>query len=213
MKLRLTGVNAPENGECHHEESHDYLRDAVGGRKIVYEVLSTDQFGRLLAHVWVDGRHVNLELVARGHAIATTPPDNDPHGVALLDAESAAEGADLGVWADDACGSAGPLPRIEISEIRVDPPGRDEDDLDGERVTLTNRDDYDVDLDGWTLRDESSRHRFEFPAGSVLKAGETITVESADRRWRPGRTPVWNNSGDLVLLLDPSGRIVDHLRY
>ncbi len=210
--MRLTGVNAPESGECHHLAATAYLRDSIEGREVTYVVLAEDQFGRSLAHVWREGQHVNLELVARGHAIATTPDDDDSYGTSILDAEAAAATGDVGIWADDACGSSDPLRRIEIEQVRPDPPGRDEEDMAAEQVILTSRDEAEVDLSGWVIRDESSRHRYHFPAGTALGPGDSITVRSADPGWRPGGTPVWNNQGDLVLVLDRTGRIVDHLR-
>lgn len=213
LDVRLAGINAPEDDECHHDESLDYLQNSVGGKEVTFEVSGTDQFGRYLAHVWADGRHVNRELVAAGQALATTPDEGDPYGDSLLDAEEAAAEAAVGIWASDACGRSDQLPALTILEVDQDPAGRDEDALEGERVIIANRGEAEVDLSGWMLRDESSRHRYEFPRGTLLGEGETITVTSADPGWRPGGSPVWNNGGDLVLVLDPSGRIVAHRRY
>ena len=212
VELRLAGLNAPEVDECHHEESDEQLRLMVEGREIEFEVVEIDQFGRSLAHIWVDARHVNLSLVAEGHAIATTP-DGDPLGNDLIDAEGSAARLGLGLWAEEACGRSDPLPPIRIDSLQPDPPGRDEQDLGGEELRLSNDGDQPIDLSGWMLRDESSRHRYEFPNGTVLESGGSVTVTSADPGWRPGGSPVWNNGGDLAMLLDPSGRVVDHLRY
>lgn len=213
LELRLAGLNAPEADECHHDESRDHLRKLVEGRDVAYDALGVDQFGRTLAHVWVDGRHVNRDLVAGGYAISTTPAGSDAYGGSLLSAEEAATIDGLGIWAEDACGRSDPLHEITIDDVQADPAGRDEDDLAGEHVTLRNRGGDDVDLGGWRIRDESSLHRYEFPAGTVLGSGEMITVTSDDPGWHPGGTPVWNNGGDLVMVLDPSGRVVDHRRY
>ena len=38
-------------------------------------------------------------------------------------------------------------------------------------------------------------------------------VTSADPGWDPGGGPVWNNSGDMALLLDRHGRVVARWRY
>ena len=212
VELRLAGLNAPEEDECHHQESDERLRSIVEGREVEFEVIAIDQFGRSLAHIWQDGRHVNLSLVAEGHAIATTP-DGDSFGDDLIMAEESAARLGLGIWADDACGRTDALPPVRIQSVQPDPPGRDEQDLGGERVILHNEGDDQIDLSGWILRDESSRHRYEFPNWTRLGSGESVTVTSADPGWRPGGSPVWNNGGDLVMVLDPSGRIVDHLRY
>ena len=212
VQVRLAGINAPEVDECHHEESHDRLRTLVDGRRVEFEVVDIDQFGRSLAHIWLDARYVNLSLVAEGYAIATSS-DGDARGAELIDAEESAARRGLGIWADDACGRSDPLPPITIEDVRPDPPGPDEEDLAGEEVTLSNDGEGAVDLSGWMLRDESSRHRYEFPEGTWLGSRESVTVTSGDPGWTPGGSPVWNNGGDMVIVLDPSGRIVDHLRY
>ncbi len=212
LEVRLDGINAPEIDECFHSEARDHLTSLVGGRVVDLTVSGTDQFGRTLAHIYLDGMHVNLEMVARGMAIATTPPAGDP--TELLTAEERVADEGLGLWSPHSCGT-GPLPPVEIDFDRsvIDPPGPDGDILHLETVALVNRSDRGVDLEGWTLRDESSRHRFRFPAGTSISPGETVLVSSADPAWSPGGSPVWNNQGDLILLLDDSGRVVARHRY
>lgn len=213
LELRLAGLNAPEVDECHYDESRAFLSELIEETEVEYDVIGTDQFGRSLAHVWLEGRHVNHDLVARGHAIATTPDADDPYGESLVSAEAAAASDGLGIWAEDACDRSDPIEHITIEDVQADPPGPDEEDLAGERVTLLNGGDDQVDLGRWRIRDESSLHRYEFPPGTVLGAGETITVTSDDPGWQPGGRPVWNNGGDLVMVLDENGRVVDHRRY
>jgi hypothetical protein len=38
-------------------------------------------------------------------------------------------------------------------------------------------------------------------------------VTSIDPCWDPGDSSVWNNGGDMTLLLDASGRVVTRHRY
>lgn len=213
MRLRLVGVNAPENDECGHQESLEYLIDEVGDAEVAFETVGSDQFGRSLAQVWVGRSHVNRDLVASGHAIATTLDADDPYRSAILAAEADASATGLGIWSATACGATGDLPDIVIESADPDPAGRDEDDLVGESVVLANVGTVPIDLGGWGLRDESSRHRFVFRPDTWLAPDQTIEVTSADPGWDPGGSPVWNNDGDLVLLTEPSGRIVAHLRY
>ena len=40
-----------------------------------------------------------------------------------------------------------------------------------------------------------------------------LTITSDDPGWDPGGSPVWSNDGDIVMLLDRHGRVVDHWRY
>lgn len=211
-QVRLDGINAPEDGECYHREATAHLIALLGGMAVYLDVTGIDQFGRTLAHVHLDELHINLDMASRGMAIATTPGPGQAHD--LVQAEEDAARLDLGLWNSEACGQ-GPIPRIEIDFDRsvIDPPGPDDQTLDQELVVLVNREDTTVDLAGWTLRDESSRHRYRFPARSRLGAGESLIVTSAESGWSPGSSPVWNNGGDLILVLDESGRVVARFRY
>ena len=211
IDVRLLGVNAPEDGECFDDESRDHLIETLKGRDVHLEVHDIDQFGRTLAVVWDGERDVNLELVSLGLAIATTPETGDPDFTA---AESRAAAEGLGLWAKDACGG-GPIPEIVIDQTEsvADAPGPDDENLNEELVAIRNEGDKKVSLNGWVLRDESSRHRFTFPAGTQIEADETLTISSENPGWDPGGSPVWNNDGDIVILLDRQGRVVDYWRY
>jgi endonuclease YncB( thermonuclease family) len=204
--VRLDGINAPERGECYHQEATSHLIDTLKGREITLVVTGEDQFDRVLAMVWDGDMWVNRDLVATGMAIATTDPDRDS---ALVDAETDAYGDGLGLWG--ACGT-GPTPAVEIRTVVFDPPGPDDEVLDEEYVVLLNSGDTAVELGGWVLRDESSRHRHHFDAVRI-DPGETFVVTSGDDGWDPGASPVWSNDGDMALLIDPGGRIVARYRY
>jgi endonuclease YncB( thermonuclease family) len=204
--VRLDGVNAPEQGECFHQEATSHLVAMVQGGEIDLVVTGEDQFDRVLAMVWDGEVWVNHDLVANGAAIATTDSDGDS---SLIVAEEQAYEKAVGLWGACASGSEHP---IDIHSIAYDPAGPDDEVLDAEAVVLVNHGDVPVDLDGWALRDESSRHRFRFD-GVTIGPGERLTVTSADDGWDPGTTPVWNNDGDIALLLDSEGRIVARYRY
>ena len=213
VEFRLDGINAPEQGECHGEESSDRLAALVEGATVGVELTGIDQFGRKLAYLWLDDALVNLELVSGGHAVATTPGEGDTRGESLIAAEDDAVSGKRGLWSESACGGTGPVPDIAVDPLssRFDPDGPDEKVLGEERVTF----DYGetLDLGGWTIRDESSAHRCVVDDATLISADRPLTVTSADPCWEPGETPVWNNAGDLVLLLDQLGRVAARHRY
>ena len=214
VEVRLMGVNAPEQDECHYQESRDHLTGLIEGESVGLEVSSTDQFDRTLAYVWLDGLLVNEDLVSGGFAIATTPPEEgDPHGESLIGAEEEAFRAGAGLWSATACGSAAPTPEITIDDgdSVFDPSGPDDEVLDGEWVSLTST--GTVDAGGWTIRDESSQHRCHLRADAVIAEENGLIVTSADPCWEPGASPVWNNGGDMILVLDDSGTVVARHRY
>lgn len=214
-RVRLAGVNAPERDECGGAEARAALSGLVGAGpvRIVPAEPSRDRYGRLLAHVFAGDALVNEALVAAGLAFAMTSEDR--HADRILAAEERAITGRAGLWSPEACG-AGPVPDVSIVAIEWDPPGPDDVALAEEYVVIEAGE--AVDLSGWVLRDESTVNRFVFPPGTRLGSGERIVVVSGCEP-PPGTLgwcsdqPVWNNTGDAALLLHPSGRPVDRLRY
>jgi hypothetical protein len=213
IDVRLLGINAPEADECFYDAATDHLTDLLEGQTVEVEVIGTDQFGRTLAYLWMGGALVNRSMVSDGYAIATTPGEREAPGNDLIAAEDDAFSDRVGLWATDACGASAPLPKVsvDLAGSQFDPPGPDEDVLDREWVTFESEE--VVELAGWMVRDESSAHRCVLRSGSAIAPGQPLTLASADPCWDPGGSPVWNNGGDLVLLLDPTGRVVARARY
>lgn len=217
IAVRMIGVNANEEGECYSEESRNYLIDRLIDTRVGVEIVATDQFERALANIWLEEELVNFTLVALGLAIAQTPGPENPNGAALVAAEQEAHESGLGLWSATACGPGGPRPDVgfDFEGSVIDPQGADGDRLDDEYVVVVNNELEIVDITGWTLRDESSRNRMTFPEGTILAPGERIEVRSgcASRfSWCTG-SPIWNNDGDMALLLDESGNVVARARY
>jgi endonuclease YncB( thermonuclease family) len=214
-RVRLAAINAPERDECGGAEARAMLSELVGSGpvRLVPAEPSRDRYGRLLAHVFAGGELVNEAIVAAGLAFAMTSDDH--HADRILAAEERAVTGRTGLWSPDACG-AGPVADVSIVAIEWDPPGPDDEALDEEYVVIEAGE--AVDLSGWVLRDESTVNRFVFPPGTRLEAGERIVVVSGCEP-PPGALgwcsdqAVWNNTGDAALLLHPSGRPVDRLRY
>jgi micrococcal nuclease len=214
-QIRLLGINAPERDECWADEARIALAGMTEGRLLTVVEAGTDQYGRLLAYLYDGGTNLNVEQVASGNAIAVaTRHDLLPE---FLAAEDDAARLGRGWWSPTACGPAREH-QISIWAIEADAPGRDDTNPNGEYVVITNTG-PPTDLTGWIVRDESSVHRYTFPDGFVLDTDGLVRVRSgcgdddgADLHWCAD-TPVWNNAGDTVLLLQPSGAIADRERY
>jgi Staphylococcal nuclease homologue len=185
----------------------------VDGMTVEVDERGIDQFGRVLAYLWIAGTDVNLELVEKGLAIATTPNDDNVDSAHLVTAEQTAFDAGLGLWSPSACGGSGVLPGIvvDVDSSQFDAPGPDESALDLEWVTF--RSESSVEVSGWTVRDESSLHRCRLGDGDRVTPQVALQIGSNHSCWDPGGSPVWNNGGDLVLLLDTYGRVVARSRY
>ncbi len=177
----------------------------------------TDQFGRLLRYVYtLDGVLINQQLITNGFALALSG------GHALRAdfkaAEAAAFASRLGLWQPDACGPASSA-EMAITRLEPDAPGDDSQNPNGEWVEVTNEGSSPIELTGWSLRDESSQHRFEFPVGFQLGSGDKVRVLSGcgnaagDQLYWCGDDPIWSNRGDTAYLLDPSGNVVDRRAF
>jgi len=217
-EIRMLGINAPEGDECHGSAARETLERflASGTITLVADGEDRDQYGRLLRYVYVDGLNVNLALLAGGDAVAL-------QGDHSLDTRFSSVGDiaandTLGLWAPDACGSE-VLPDIQILDYVYNPPGRDEENMNSEWVAVVNRDAAPINLGGWVLRDESSRHRFSFPANFILVPGADVLVHSgcdedtqANLYWCAAG-PVWSNGGDTIILQLGDGTVVARERF
>jgi len=235
--VRLVGINAPEENECFAEESRSLVQ-GLTNRRLSVQGDDVDGFGRLLAFVWElgDGQVVpadsstgpnisgtiNEWLVLEGAALARSSFGHEWDD-AFDAAEVLAKEQEVGMWSPDTCGSDAVA---RISQVWFDAPGRDDENPNGEWIRIVNSGEDELDLTGWVVRDESTRHRFIFPDGTSLGPGAALQVfsgcdasssdpaptEAADELglfWCAPDGPVWSNSGDTALLLDAFGRTVD----
>lgn len=218
LEIRLLGVNAPESDDCFGDEAAAELETLLAGGDVTLYPWpgETDQFDRQLGLLVAGSTFVNLSLIETGHVVARAQSD---HGfdAEFEEAERAASSAGLGLWAADACGMPSGA-ELVIVAVEDDPPGDDRENPNGEWVVIENRGGA-VSLEGWALRDESTSHRYAFPAIEVA-AGGSIQVHtgcgvdvtagsSLVLFWCDPQPPVWNNGGDTAFLLDPNGAIAD----
>ncbi|MBD3166178.1 hypothetical protein GF324_06250 [bacterium] len=109
---------------------------------------------------------------------------------------------------------------VQVSEIMADPP--DERPVEWVELYARNRDFSDIDLQDWTLVDAAGTEgRIAAPLlpvhGSylVLSADSLPVLEGELPIPRAPATspPNLNNAGDSLLLLDPTGRLIDAVVY
>lgn len=221
IRVRLVGINAPESDECGGSESRDALTGMLASGEIMLRPWPADfdEFGRHLGFLTVGRTFVNLELVAKGNAVARAQSDH-AYADDFEEVERVASDAGLGLWAADACGAA-TAAKVSISSVNDDADGDDRANPNGEWVEITNDGETVVDLTGWAIRDESTRHRYEFN-DVELDVGQTARLHSGcasdsfgrrlDLYWCDPEPPIWNNDGDTVFLQDANGNNVDIVR-
>jgi micrococcal nuclease len=103
--VRLIGMDTPEtSSNCGTQpfanEAEQYTLQYTGGDvALEFDEERTDQYGRLLAYVYVPGGDMlNQNLTRRGLAQVATFPPNVKYETVFLDAQSEAQAESLGIW-------------------------------------------------------------------------------------------------------------------
>ncbi|MER5720014.1 lamin tail domain-containing protein [Streptomyces sp. NPDC002132] len=107
-------------------------------------------------------------------------------------------------------------PKVEISAVQYDSPGRDDRSnrsLNKEWVELTNTTRHVVNLDGWTLKDRQG-HTYTFDdyrlAGrATVRIHTGIGRDTRTDLYQNRRHYVWNNDRDTATLRTDRGRFID----
>ena len=220
--VRLIGLNAPESGQPCSSEATNTLREFVLGKQITLEedVDDKDQYGRLLRYVYVDRTFINLELVRLGLAHKYEYGSNTKYSSQFEQAENEAKQNDSCLWQtseedyiQERC--------ISITNLHYNAYGNDNYNLNDEYVTFRNSCSYPINMDDWTVKDNTASHIYYFPEFSVesgnavtLYTGSgtnTFTIDGHKLYW--GRTSgeyaaIWNNNGDTLFLRNKNGNLV-----
>jgi micrococcal nuclease len=108
--VRYIGIDTPESVvpgqpvECFGERAGRFNARLVDGEQVrlVFDAERRDQYGRLLAYVYLGDELVNAELVRRGFARTLTIPPNTEHADLFARLARAAGNEGRGLWG--ACG-------------------------------------------------------------------------------------------------------------
>jgi micrococcal nuclease len=108
IKVRLTGIDAPESRKSGKKEEQyfgkeasAYVKQLLDGKqvKLVYDVRKTDRYNRTLAYVYLeDGVFVNAHLIEQGYAILMTIPPNVRHADLFVRLQEEAREGERGLW-------------------------------------------------------------------------------------------------------------------
>lgn len=102
-RVRLIGVDTPEEGRCYESAATRFTRARLEGRTVSSElgVERKDRYNRTLAYVSRGGEMHNEALLAEGYARVLTIPPNDKYAQRFAQAEREARASDAGSW--DTC--------------------------------------------------------------------------------------------------------------
>jgi endonuclease YncB( thermonuclease family) len=211
--VNLAGIRAPQGDECYAAEASLVVADVVAGRSVALVGDATDAEGTPLRYLIIDEDVpilVNVELVDRGAAVAL-------HGHELagdfLRVNDAAYASGKGMWGTFVCGHppqgvAPDRPQLRIEAINI--PGAESQDSGS--IEIVNASYTEVRISGWTMRDATNASSFTFPGGTVLAAGDNLSVmmscESDSPAWCVD-ADLWSAGGNTVIMTDDLGNVVD----
>jgi endonuclease YncB( thermonuclease family) len=96
-RVRLHGIDAPERDQPYGPAAGRELARLIEGREVRAEIVERDNYGRLVARIWIDDLDINLAMVEGGHAWWYEYYAQDRRDLEL--AEDTARRAQRGLWA------------------------------------------------------------------------------------------------------------------
>jgi endonuclease YncB( thermonuclease family) len=96
VKIRLAEIDAPEKVQTFGETSKQSLASMVLGKQVNIKTQTIDKYGRLVAHISINGLDVNAEQIRRGMAWEYS---NFHSNKALKNLQQEAKDAPRGLWA------------------------------------------------------------------------------------------------------------------
>lgn len=215
-RIRLVGIDTNEvaTGECLADEATAALEDLLpSGTPVRLEArdLYSERLDRPLRHVFVGPNfetNVAIELINDGLGLPASYDVEPDYRDEYYTAGEQAVVDQVGLWADDACGSTDGDPTIDVS-VNYDAAGNDANNLNDEYVQIRNTGSTQLNLNGWSFR---SSARLEgstqtMPAW-IVQPGSKIRIHmgsgsdtSTDKYL--GMPEAWfDNTSDVLYLRD-----------
>lgn len=213
-RVRLLGIDTPEKGQHFFEDSTDFVKDLIEGKRIQLEkdTSEKDKYERLLRYVYVGDVFVNIELIKNSYATALIYPPDNKHEELFLQEEAKARQQGGGIWSfpqGDYC--------LSIFYFHYNAKGNDNKNLNDEYIIFRNKCFHPLSLKGWTLQDKINT-TFLFPDIAIenktfltLHTGEGEN-NNTDLFWGKTRA-VWNNKGDTLMMLNTERQLMLNHSY
>jgi len=102
-RIRLQGIDAPESHQAFGTQSKRNLSNLIFDREVTVEYEKTDQYGRIVGKIWLNGTDVNLEQIKSGMAWHYKEYQREQSAAdreLYARAEDEARSARRGLWAD-----------------------------------------------------------------------------------------------------------------
>lgn len=105
VRVRLSGIDAPESKQIVGKQAAQYLTDIILGRTVTVEYEKLDRYGRVIGVVLLDGQDVNYQVIKAGFAWHYKKYQNEQTSEArklYSEGEKAARIERVGIWANTA---------------------------------------------------------------------------------------------------------------
>ena len=94
-KIRLAQIDTPEKRQPYSNKAKQALAGMVFGKYIEAKIETVDRYGRYVADIYIDGKHVNAELIRVGAAWVYKKYVKDKR---LFEIEQQARKNKVGLW-------------------------------------------------------------------------------------------------------------------
>jgi endonuclease YncB( thermonuclease family) len=152
QRVRLKGINAPESSMKYYEEAKNFTRVMTENKTVRLEIYGLDKYRRLLAHIFINERNINEQILSEGLATLYYY-EPDAHYKELKQAEEFARLNSKGLWKQSPnyyC--------VRIIEFRTEEP---------EIIILRNECNREIEI---TIKDDANHIYHEIlGANSILK--------------------------------------------
>ncbi|MCG8026088.1 MAG: thermonuclease family protein [Candidatus Thiodiazotropha endolucinida] len=95
VKIRLAEIDTPERKQPWGNKAKQALSDLTFQKMVTVQPVTTDRYGRLVAHIYVGSLNVNREMVRTGNAWVYRKYMRDE---SMLDVEEQARNDKRGLW-------------------------------------------------------------------------------------------------------------------
>ena len=181
-KVRFLGINTPEKKQPYYSEAKEFLK-VVENTTVSLEIAGTDRYGRLLAHVFWNGQHLNEAILEEGFATLYYY-EHDEYYSDLSSAEEAARENGLGIWK-----RSGDYGCLELVELQCEEEGGR--CIEGEVLELENVCDFGIDF---TFKDDATHIYDDFVEGGQI--------------YREEFSCIFNDAGDSLYVYDSKGLLL-----
>lgn len=182
-RVRLKGINAPEEKMFLYEESKGFLASKVENKTVRLEGYGSDKYGRILAYVFYEGKNVNEEILREGFG-SLYYYEKDDYYDELNAAEEFARLNEKGIWKKSNNSSC-----IKLSKLVYFEGG--ERCTNNEQIILGNRCSFDINV---LIKDDAT-HIYR----------ESILANSLFLR---NFSCIWNDEGDTLYVMDSEGLVL-----